>query len=760
MPKHPPRAGRLRWILTITCVLFTAGGVVFATETGTATRRAPDELWRLGVRQVSRGEFSAAKKTITEIPHGLPLVDRVRTWLDEYEADHQERRRLDREDFDKYLRYAKERIERKEYNHALSWALAAADLAEDRDVFLKTEWVRDLTSEALTAAEEHRQKAEWRKAYDSYWRLAELFDREPRYKKLERSALTHLRLDLMFEEGSTWEERIERVRWEDAEYALECIGFYYVEPADFKKITESGLEQMLLLAASKSAREHFDGLKNEDDRNDFIARVQRKLDQVRNAPSVDWKDAVRHFRRVVRDINRQTIRLKEELIVSEIMRGALEPLDEFTTVIWPQDSDEFVKHTRGEFIGVGISIVKNRLTDEIEVVTPLEDTPAYRAGIIAGDIITKVDGKAIKGISISKCVDVITGPRNTKVTLTIRRGEKELDITLTRTKVKIQSVKGKSRDESERWNHWIDKEQRIAYIRLTSFQRNSKEDLENTLEKLAAEGLRGLVLDLRGNPGGLLDSAWRVSSLFLKRGENVVSTRGRHTNENQRFDVSRDGAHADLPMVVLTDERSASASEILAGAIKDNHHGTVVGARTFGKFSVQNLIPLSRSRAKLKLTTARYYLPSGVSLHRDPGSQEWGVEADIPIRLVQKEKFNLWKMRREADRLGPPKPEVKEDEKKDDDEEKGDADASESDKDDEAKKDEAGESDGETELADKDDEEEKLPPLEQPDENTRPMKDPQLEAALLLMRVQLLASEYPTLASASVLVRDKETAQP
>ena len=755
MARQSPRTGRLRWIQSFACMLLTANGVAIATDSLGGARPAPDELWRRSVEQVSRGEFLGAQETISRIPHGLPIVDRVRTWLDDYGSDQEERKRLDREDFAKYVRYAKERIARKEYDYALGWALAAADLAENRDEFLKkTPWLSDLVSDALAVAEKHRQESEWRKAYDSYWRLAELFDREPRYKKLERSALTHLRLDMMFEEGSKWEERIEKVRWEDAEYALECIGFYYVEPADFKKITESGIEQMLLLAESKSAREHFDGLKNEDDRNDFIARVQRKLDQVRNAPKLDWKDAVRHFRRVVRDINKQTIRLKEELIVSELMRGALEPLDEFTTVIWPQASDEFDKHTRGEFIGVGISIVKNRTTDEIEVVTPLEDTPAYRAGIIAGDIIIKVDGEPIKGLSINKCVHIITGPRNTKVKLTIRRDKKELDFDLTRTKVKIQSVKGFARDENEKWKHWINEDERIAYVRLTSFQRNTKEDLENTLAQLSAGGLRGLVLDLRGNPGGLLDSAWRVSSLFLKRGENVVSTRGRHANENRRFDVASDGAYADLPMVVLTDENSASASEILAGAIKDNHHGTVVGARTFGKFSVQNLIPLSRSRAKLKLTTARYFLPSGVSLHREPGAEEWGVDADVAIRLVQKEKINLWKMRREADRLGPPKPEVKEEEKKDGDDEAEDAEGSE------AEKDDADDSDEETKLAEKEDGEEKLPPLEQPDENTRPMKDPQLDVALLLMRVQLLASEFPTLAAATTPEMEKQSAQP
>jgi carboxyl-terminal processing protease len=750
-----------------------------ATDVRSANSTSRDELWREGIQLVEQGNFTRAHDAIKQISAGGQLTDKVRTWLAEYEEKQAKRKDLDRADFDKYVGYAKARIERKEYDKALDWVLYAADCAEDRKAFIQADWLQDLVNDSLAAADKSRNEQDWRGAWNYYARLGDLYDREPRYKKLEREVLTHLRLDNMFKEDRHWDERIENVRWRDARRALEHIGLYYVEPPDFKLITQAGLEQLLLLADSKTAQERFEGLGDEPVRKDFVERVRARLDQVRRAGTLDRRDAVAHFRRVVEDINRETVRLPEELIVSELMRGALDPLDDFTTIIWPRESQEFDKHTRGDFVGVGISIVKNRSTDEIEVVTPLEDAPAYYAGIQAGDIITHVDGESLEGLSLNKVVDIITGPEDTPVTLTIRRGDDELKFPLTRKTVKIESVKGLTRDKSERWDHWLDKENGIGYVRLGNFMRNTPEIFENVLSELQGGGLKGLVLDLRGNPGGLLDTASRISKLFLERDETVVSTKGRNRSENVRLEARAEGAYSDLPMVVLVDEASASASEIVAGAIRDNHHGLVVGARTFGKFSVQNLIPLSHSRAKLKITTARYYLPSGSSLHREPSSETWGVEPDIPVRLVHWERVNLWKMRREADLLGPPKPEKPDKEEKTaeaDNEKKVGVDAKDAGDGEKTKNadadgavvgDEDLRSSGElveealkaaaeakidedTKTADAEkSKKDELPPLEQPDENNRPMEDAQLDTALLLMRVKLLGDLHPTLATAN-----------
>lgn len=753
------RADRLGLWIVLFGAWLVAGSFAYSAETqGTVTAKA-NELWRRGIEQVSKGDFQHAAETVQQIPGG-GFMERIRTWLGEYQAKQAARKEMDRADFERYVGYAKARIERKEYALALDKALLASDVAENREAFLRSDWLQQLVNDSLAKADELRKKSDWKGAWHIYADLGLLYEREPRYQKLEHEVLTHLRLDNMFNEGSNWRERIENVEWKDAESALECIGLYYVEIPDFKIITERGLEQLLLLADSQSAQKSFDGLANEDDRRDFKARIQENLDQVRAVPTLDRRACVERFRRAVQKINKETIRLPEELIVSELMRGALEPLDDFTTIIWPQDVDEFDKHTRGDFIGVGISIIKNK-AGEIEVVTPLEDTPAFRHGIQAGDIISKVDGVEIKSYSLNKVVDTITGLPDTPVTLTIRRGESDIEFPLVRSRVKIQSVKGWARRADESWNYWADEDNKIAYVRLTNFQKNTAEDLANVMSELRAKGLKGLILDLRWNPGGLLDSAWQVSSLFLNRGDGVVSTKSRNQSEDQRLTAAGDGPYSDIPLVVLVDEGSASASEIVSGAIRDNHRGTVIGERTFGKFSVQNLIPLSSSNAKLKITTSRYYLPSGVSLHREPTSEKWGVEPEIAIRLARWERYNAYQLRRDADLLGPPKPPTKtgdddkpvdlskidpltgdetEPEKKHDaDRDAAKAEASDGEA---AKSDEEKTADADASKADE------LPPLEQPDENNRPKEDPQVDTALLYMRVKLLGILYPTLANA------------
>jgi carboxyl-terminal processing protease len=750
MPDMFCRTGNSRirgvWALLLLCVT----SATRAGESPVASASKSDELWRRSVEQVAKGDFSGAGDSIRQVDAGGQLVERVRQWLSEYQTRTTERKAADRVEFDLYVGYAKARMERKEYALALDKALLAADVAESRDEFLRSAWLLDLVNAALVKADELGRKREWRDAWHLYADLGALYERDPRYAKLEREALTHLRLDTMFGDDKQWKERIEKVEWKDAEAALECIGLYYVEAPDFKKVCESGLEQLLLLADSQSAQKAkgLEGLANEDDRRDFKARIQENLDQVRAAPSIDRRACVERFRRAVQKINKETVQLPEELLVSELVRGALEPLDDFTTVIWPQDIEEFDKHTRGDFIGVGISIIKNK-KEEIEVVTPLEDTPAFRHGIQAGDIITNVDGASIKDFSLNKVVSTITGIENTPVTLTIRRGEEEIEFPLVRERVKIQSVKGWQRRGDGNWNHWIDEENRIGYIRLTNFQKNTAEDLANAMSELEAKGLRALVLDLRWNPGGLLDSAWQVSSLFLNRGDKVVSTKGRNQGEDQVLTVPGDGPYADVPLVVLVDESSASASEIVSGAVRDNHRGAVIGERTFGKFSVQNLIPLSSSNAKLKITTARYYLPSGVSLHREPTSESWGVEPQIPLRLARWERINAWQLRRDADLLGPPKPTTKKDETAKSGEPTidpitGDEIEPEGRKAEDAAT--AKDAEGGEETAEA--KEPELPPLEQPDDNTRPKIDPQVDTALLFLRVKLLGIRFPTIANA------------
>jgi carboxyl-terminal processing protease len=326
------------------------------------------------------------------------------------------------------------------------------------------------------------------------------------------------------------------------------------------------------------------------------------------------------------------------------------------------------------------------------------------------------------------------------VTLTIRRPseDRDFDVPLKRALVEIFSVKGADRDsdDPQKWKYFLDPEQGVGYIRVTSFQENTVDQLRAAIDTAERDGMQGLILDLRFNPGGLLKTAVELTQLFLERDETVVSTKGLRDRPWRNAPAERDGPFTSLPLIVLVNEHSASASEIVSGALQDHGRALIVGERTFGKFSVQKLMQLVGSGAHLKLTTARYYLPNGASLHHDDGATEWGIGPDVPVSLVPKEIGKILTMRRGQDILGPAAPDVK----------KPDSDADpESDAEDEAEDD--PEEDAE------DDPEDIVELAEDP--NERPEIDSQLNTARLLMKLFLLGEGTPRVAAA-----DDNTTEP
>ncbi|HVP10938.1 MAG TPA: S41 family peptidase, partial [Phycisphaerae bacterium] len=336
------------------------------------------------------------------------------------------------------------------------------------------------------------------------------------------------------------------------------------------------------------------------------------------------------------------------------------PLDEFTSVIWPSEVDEFNKHTRGEFVGVGIQITQPEGSC-VRVESPLEDSPAYYAGVKPGDLITEVDGKSTLDMTINQAVREITGEPGTQVTLTIRDGatNEVRKITLTRQKIKIRTVSGYRRDENKPtgWDYFIDRDNKIGYINVSGFMDKTVDDLEQALKQLQSEGYRGLILDLRFNPGGLLTSAVRMCELFMKESDPIVQTKGRNRAQNTEIRSRFGQGSNNMPLIILVNEYSASASEIVAGALAGLKEACVVGTRTFGKGSVQNLIPIEDNQAYLKLTTAHYYIPDAdlpekwYLLHRKPESESWGVEPHIVVKVVPQEITKILRLRRERDLL-------------------------------------------------------------------------------------------------------------
>ncbi len=324
--------------------------------------------------------------------------------------------------------------------------------------------------------------------------------------------------------------------------------------------------------------------------------------------------------------------------------GMLASLDPHSGYMNPKDFRDMQVQTRGEFSGLGIEVtMENGL---VKVVAPIDGTPADRAGIKSGDFITAIDGAQVMGMKLQDAIERMRGPVNTSVTVTLARPgvEKPFDITLTRAPVKVQSV---------RWR----KEGDVGYIRITSFTEQTEEGLLKAIDELKREigpSIKGFVLDLRNNPGGLLDQAIAVSDAFLDQGE-IVSTRGRYASDIQRYNARKGDATGGLPLIVLINGGSASASEIVAGALQDHKRARLVGMLSFGKGSVQTVIPLDRGDGALRLTTSKYFTPSGRSIQAtgilpdqevamkalgEEGAEEEvrrRSEADLPFHLEAEE---------------------------------------------------------------------------------------------------------------------------
>lgn len=313
------------------------------------------------------------------------------------------------------------------------------------------------------------------------------------------------------------------------------------------------------------------------------------------------------------------------------IKGMLETLDPHSSYMLPEDFREMKIDTRGEFGGLGIEITQR--DGVLTIVAPIEDTPAYRAGLMAGDQILKIEDKSTKNLSVMDSVKLMRGPAGSPIHLTIfREGfEKPRQFTLMREIIKIKSVKSRMLD------------QHIGYVRLVQFQEATAEDLQKALVQLhaAAKGsLGGLVVDLRNNPGGLLDQAVQVADIFLPSGL-IVYTEGREEGSKMSFSAHRQGTEPDYPMVVLIDGGSASASEIVAGALHDHHRALVLGTQSFGKGSVQTIIPMSDGSG-LRLTTARYFTPNGTSI------QATGITPDLVVPQLELVKKQEGQQLREA----------------------------------------------------------------------------------------------------------------
>src|SRR5689334_11681863 len=308
-------------------------------------------------------------------------------------------------------------------------------------------------------------------------------------------------------------------------------------------------------------------------------------------------------------------------LIENSINGMLTGLDPHSSYMNSKAFRDMQVQTKGEFGGLGIEVTQEN--GFIKVISPIDDTPASKAGVKAGDIITALDGKTVQGLSLQDAVDKMRGPPNSKISLTIKREgvDKPIEVSMLREIIHIQVVKSRMEPDN------------VGYVRLSQFTEQADAGLKQAVRSLKQQAggkLRALILDLRNNPGGLLDQAVAISGDFVNQGE-IVSTRARHTEDAQRWDAKGNDILDGAPMVVLINGGSASSSEIVAGALQDHHRAVLLGTRSFGKGSVQTVIPLPGNGA-MRLTTARYYTPSGRSI------QALGIAPDVPVQESREER--------------------------------------------------------------------------------------------------------------------------
>ncbi len=363
------------------------------------------------------------------------------------------------------------------------------------------------------------------------------------------------------------------------------------------------------------------------------------------------------------EIERRALQKKDR---KELLQGALDGmtrlLDEHSGYFPPREYTAFEEDLDQEFGGIGIQVYLDKRTRQLTVVTPLYGTPAHKAGIRAGDRIVRIDGQGTQGLSLQDAAERMRGKPGEPVTLTIQRsGEPDpLEVKILRDTIQVDSVVGDRRDAEGHWSYFLDDYDKIAYLRLQTFGARTVDELKAILDELTEAGMRGLILDLRNNRGGLLGAAWAACDLFVEEGV-IVTTRDRDGRIKHKFDASSKDTFNGFSVAVLVNHLSASASEIVAACLQDHEVAVVVGERSYGKGTVQELIKLDGGMGALKLTTSSYWRPSGRDINRAEGAtekDEWGVKPDpgyeVPLDDEERVRLIHWRNRRDANQTLDP----------------------------------------------------------------------------------------------------------
>ena len=626
------------------------------------------------VDRIGQGDFEQARQLLQEAS-AVPAADQMEELVGRYFAieNQREQKRIDAyQDQLQELDEIQEKVSAKDtpdvndIDETMVALIRAREYAlpEQKAELMNDPFVQTMVTKMKANAEADEQQGKWLDAYaHCYYWLTELDKDEKAYKD-KADELTELAaIELSLKNSACGETATDRYEGIDVEMflrALQLLEGNYVHPVDYRDMTEKALtrgrlvgtvlektnEQLAWSASTEQVSEWNAGL------DEVEARVAAALQDVETVKV----ETVAEVLYEIVALNSKTLKMPQEVIIAHYAEAALAALDPFTNLVWPWNVKDFEKSMTQQFTGIGVEISKS--TGVLKVVSLLPDTPAYTSGLDADDEIIAVNGEPTEDMNIYCAISKITGPKGTKVTLTVRRpstGETK-EITITRGRIVVQPLRGWMREENGEWNYWVDPENKIGYVRLTAFTESSGPDLDEVLRKLEKKGLQGLILDLRYNSGGYLQAAAEVVDLFIKEGVIVKSNprQGLATYEI----AHRSGTHPDYPLVILMNNFSASASEIVAGALQDYKYqrATLVGERSYGKGSVQVVSPFTGGGSQIKYTIAYYHLPSDQQVKNryqmeKLGRDDWGVAPDVEVEMLSNEIKDMIDIQRGNDVL-------------------------------------------------------------------------------------------------------------
>ncbi|MHC4508313.1 MAG: S41 family peptidase [Planctomycetota bacterium] len=699
MQENKHKKQRLMWLFWLAMIVFSSA--VYAGEIS-QTLSAEVALVEQACRLIYEGKFEAADGLIrqngeTDTIHLDATARRLSQITEEYKGIAEQRQKAQdaayAEAFAELQEFREETDldsifdanDTNDLNSLFSVIAKAGEFAGEaqKEKLLADPFVKQVVQKAIDKAARFEVDGKWLDAYTNCYGWLVAIDSDNKgYSDYSDQLLEKASLAMVFEDSpcETSEERFQGVRKEMFVHAINFLDSHYVSIIDYNEMATKVIERCKLLAEvlaisaqssppSQEAERDILGLMSlslePEKRAAWSSSLDGLLDEVKssaNSLTGLGKNKFLDIFEKVLQLNETTVDLPESVLISQFAGAALAALDPYTIIIWPKQVQDFEQMMTNEFMGIGIEIskVKGRLT----VSSLLVDTPAYNSALDAGDVIEKVEGVPTKDMTLFCAAKKIKGPAGTKVTLTVRRPnddktteDKVFDITITRDKIVVPTVRGWQRTREGEWLHMIDEESKIGYVRLTSFSSDTAPGLEGVLRQLERAGMRGLILDLRSNTGGLLDSAVSVADKFVEEGF-IVSRQPRAGQVAIYEEAHRRGTHPDYPLVILINSRSASASEIVAGALADPVHkrAILVGNRTHGKGSVQGITGYLGRGAQLKYTMAYYHLPSGRKVESQEamekvGRKDWGVGPNVEVVSRNDELKKMREVQRHNDVL-------------------------------------------------------------------------------------------------------------